>query len=93
MSSSVEARELRKSLPALRTLQKDYIRLVEEENADCGEAIAYYAELIDDLKKRVKSESMKYARMIVTNPHFAEALEIETGKRFYKYNFILNITI
>ena len=80
MTSSSEARELKKSLPTLRSLQKDYIRLVEKEDADCGEAAAYYTDLINDLKKRVKSESMKYARMIITNPHFSEGLEVESGR-------------
>ena len=97
--SSSEVRELKKSLPALTALQKDYISLVEEEDADCGEAVAYYTELIDDLKKRVKSESMKYARMIVTNPHFSEALEIENGKLLhcspetYRWNSNIKFTI
>ena len=78
-SSSVEVRDLKKSLTALSALQNDYIKLVEEEDADCGEAIAYYSQLIDELKKSVKTESLKYARLIVTNPHFSNALEIENG--------------
>ena len=83
-SSSVEVRDLKKNLTALSSLQNDYIKLVEEEDADCGEAIAYYSQLIDELKKNVKKESLKYARLIVTNPHFSNALEIENGNTIWK---------
>ena len=85
MASSVDVKDLKKSLTALSGLQNDYIKLVEEEDADCGEAIAYYTQIIDDLKKSVKIESLKYARLIVTNPHFSQALEIENGNNV-KYN-------
>ena len=80
MSETIEARDLEKSLPALCTLQKDYIKFVDEEHVDCKEILVKYTELIDGMKKSVKSESMKYARLIVTNPHFAQACEIENGK-------------
>ena len=81
MSSSAEVRDLKKCLPALNKLQKDYIKLVEDENEECVETLTSYSELIDELKKHVKKESMKYSRMIITNPHFTQALEIENGKK------------
>ena len=59
MSSSAEVRDLKKCLPALNKLQKDYIKLVEDENEECVETLTSYSELIDELKKHVKKESMK----------------------------------
>ena len=81
MSLSAEVRDLKKCLPALNKLQKDYIKLVEDENEECVVRLTSYTELIDELKKHVKKESMKYSRMIITNPHFTQALEIENGKK------------
>ena len=81
MSLSAEVRDLKKCLPTLSKLQKDYIKLVEDENEECVVKLTSYTELIDELKKHVKKESMKYSRMIITNPHFTQALEIENGKK------------
>ena len=90
MSSSAEVRDLKKCLPVLDKLQKDYIKLVEDENKECVETLTSYSELIDELKKHVKKESMKYSRMIITNPHFTQALEIENGtKNFYSVPTLL----
>ena len=80
MSVSNEIRDLKKSLSALNNLQNDYIKLLEEEDAECEDALAYYKQLVDDFKKNVKGESLKYARLLVTNSHFTHALEIENGK-------------
>ena len=80
MSLAVEIQDLKKSLTALNNLQNDYIKLLEEENGECEDALAYYKQLIDELKKNVKGESLKYARLLVINPHFTHALEIENGK-------------
>ena len=80
MSVSNETRDLKKNLLALNNLQNDYIKLLEEEDAECEDALAYYKQLVDDLKKNVKGESLKYARLLVTNSHFTHALEIENGK-------------
>ena len=87
MSLSAEVRDLKKCLPALNKLQKDYIKLVEDENEECVVKLTSYTELIDELKKHVKKESMKYSRMIITNPHFTQALEIENGKKTFVYPY------
>ena len=80
MSASIETRDLKKTLSAISNLQNDYIKLLDAEDAECEDALAYYNQLVDELKKNVKGESLKYARLLVTQPHFTNALEIENGK-------------
>ena len=80
MSASIETRDLKKTLSAISNLQNEYIKLLGAEDAECEDALAYYNQLVDELKKNVKGESLKYARLLVTHPHFTNALEIENGK-------------
>jgi len=66
--------DLKKKLEALLALQEEYIQLVEEENPDCSETAAYYTELLEELKKSVRKNSMKYARTIIQNEYFQQCL-------------------
>ena len=72
--------DLKKKLEALLNLQDEYIQLVEEENPDCSDTAAYYTELLDELKKGVRKNSMKYAKTIIQNEHFQHCLATPNGK-------------
>ena len=72
--------DLKKKLEALLALQEEYIQLVEEENPDCSETAAYYTELLEELKKSVRKNSMKYARTIIQNEYFQQCLMTPNGR-------------
>ena len=76
--------ELKKKLEALLALQDEYIQLVEEENPDCVEPLSYYTELLVELKKTVRKNSMKFARTIVQNECFQQCLSTPNGKHHVK---------
>ena len=71
--------QLKKKLEALLALQDEYIQLVEEENPDCVEPLSYYTELLVELKKTVRKNSMKFARTIVQNECFQQCLSTPNG--------------
>ena len=72
--------DLKKKLEALLALQEEYIQLVEEENPECSETAAYYTELLEELKKSVRKNSMKYARTIIQNEYFQKCLMTHNGR-------------
>ena len=76
--------ELRKNLSALFALQLEYVKLVEEESPDHKEAIGYYVELIEEFKSNVRNNTIKYAKVLVTNKDYLDCLEANIGT-FYSF--------
>ena len=61
-----------------------YIRLVDEENSECSEALSYYNDLIEDLKSNVKKRSAKYSRALMQNEDFHQCLANPNGNFIFR---------
>ena len=72
-------KELKQNLNSLLALQKEYIKLVEEESPDYSESLSYYTQLLEDLKKQVKIEPIEYAKTIAQNPDFQQCIQPPNG--------------
>ena len=73
-------KQLKLKLNSLLELQKEYIRLVEEESLDHSEYSEYYNELLGDLKKEIMlGHHIDSAKAVIQNPDFQKSMEPPNG--------------